>query len=46
MQNPHPTRPNTASFGTGRGATAVIRVLGNPQPTRLRGRVRSDWMVR
>lgn len=44
--NPTPNRNNQPDFWTGRGHRAVVRVHGNEQPIRLRGRRRSDWMVR
>lgn len=44
--HPRPTRPNTGTFGTGRGESAIVRVQGNQRPAHLRGYLRSDWMVR
>lgn len=42
----HANRPNTGTFGTGRGSSATVRVHGSQRPTHLRGFPRREWMVR
>lgn len=43
---PHTNRPKHTDFWVGRGTSTIVRVHGNLRPVHLRGRERSEWIVR